>query len=351
MNEAVQFCPVSETGSISPQPCSGKAPSVSGHSAVYVPHESQACHPDGLGKEGAIVVCGGMDQSAPAVHNDVWVLDHATWAWRSVDVACGAVPEPRTGHTAAVHGSGMWLVGGANPEAGPLGDVWVLWMCQEQWFWQPVDVTPPLQPRELHCMLTLSTPKETDDTIHLAVWGGRDRTGLVRSIQQLQLPCACSSTPAEDGVPCMQGGSSTVAGTLQSGVAASSQCCALQVAAAPAVLAASFGGFDGSALTAAVTLLRAHTTTGEAEQADAGMDTGKVAVEDAAASDVADSDVAVQALEGVTAAAAPDTQAVPNFAAAALPHASKEGALWVIGGLTGPQCADTVQLLQITPSE
>jgi len=300
-----------------------------------------------------VVICGGMDQSLPSVHNDVWVLDVATWAWRSVDVACGAVPEPRTGHTAAIYGSGMWLVGGANPEAGPLGDVWVLWMHAQEWFWQPVLVSPPLPPRELHAMHMLPGTEHSDEqVVCLAVWGGRDRTGMVTSLQQLQLPAVSAAEPQADGVPALQGGTYATMGSIPVGFAASSQSCRVASPSLPGVCAAVFGGFDGAALTGTLRLLQLHSPQAASSiDAHAQDHTPSTGLDEASAVQlVADPTaelLAVQPSMQVHAAEVVGTEVQPSFAASALPHASQQDAFWVIGGLTGPQCSQAVHLLQL----
>lgn len=304
------------------------------------------------GEQGAVILCGGMDQSTQSIYNDVWVLDIASWAWRSVDVACGAVPEPRTGHCATALRDGMCIVGGANPEAGPLGDVWVLWMHSPQWFWQPVDVTPPLTPRELHAMTPLPPMEEDTATLRLAVWGGRSRSGMATSLQQLCVPTTTPAVPAEDGVPSLAGGTSAQVGAAEPGFAAGSFSVAVNCALLPSVLAAVYGGFDGSALSGSMALLATHATHSGASQAAelCEIDAGSAQEGDPPSGAHTDATAAVSHSMQVIPAAVQGSKAPPSFASCALPHASLEGALWVIGGLTGPQCADTVQLMQLHPT-
>lgn len=192
-----------------------------------------------LAKDGSAVACGGMNAPQSAIFNSVWRLDTKEWAWELVDVACGAVPEPRTGHTCAVLGEGMWMVGGASPEAGPLGDVWVLWMPEgRQWTWQPVQATgPPLAPRELHCA-TLTDDGEGGS--RLAVWGGKGAKGVHNTLQVLSLPVSAQAMgPSTDEALAGAAWGEEVA--LEHSVAASTP--AVRVGDS----AVSVGGFDGKA--------------------------------------------------------------------------------------------------------
>ena len=74
--------------------------------------------------DGGLALFGGWDETALHFFNDLFVLDPAALAWRSLPPAGrarGAVPAPVSGHGFAALGGTVYLFGGVVNVAGTAG--------------------------------------------------------------------------------------------------------------------------------------------------------------------------------------------------------------------------------------
>ncbi|OQS07458.1 hypothetical protein THRCLA_00531 [Thraustotheca clavata] len=129
----------------------------SGHTAVAIGH--------------LIYVFGGMNLPLQAVYNDVHIFNTDTVAWSQL-VPCNKPPPPRNAHVAIAIPKGMVVFGGSSPSEGPMNDVFLLKLQEEQVEWIPITCNgSPVVKRELHAAVLLPN----SNSIYIS--GGRLQDG------------------------------------------------------------------------------------------------------------------------------------------------------------------------------
>ncbi|EQC31323.1 hypothetical protein SDRG_10925 [Saprolegnia diclina VS20] len=119
-----------------------------------------------------IFVFGGLNLPLQTTFNDVHILDTATKSW-SAPIVLNDPPRPRNAHTAVVTTNGMVVIGGSSPTDGPMSDVFLLTVHEPTLRWIRIDCNGPVMaPRELHAAVRLSTKRE-----RIYVSGGRLENG------------------------------------------------------------------------------------------------------------------------------------------------------------------------------
>ena len=128
-----------------------------------------------------VYVFGGQDPETGVCFNDVVVLDAKTWEWRRLPLAERGSPPPRTGHVACAARNGEVLVihGGASPEVGPMGDVYVLNLQEgrEKWERPRVEGQSP-EPREMHAGVAFGNAENGFEEFLIIGGRGRDNAAF-----------------------------------------------------------------------------------------------------------------------------------------------------------------------------
>ncbi len=81
---------------------------------------------------GVLIVMGGLDAHGHVL-DDVWAFDTVGRVWRQLEVAGGARPAGRRGHSAALHGVNMYVYGGEGEGGHVFGDLWRLNLATATW--------------------------------------------------------------------------------------------------------------------------------------------------------------------------------------------------------------------------
>jgi len=131
-----------------------------------------------------VYVFGGQEPSQGTCFNDVVVLDCDAWEWSRLEIS-GPSPPPRNSHVACAVNGGRLLVvyGGANPEVGPMSDVYLLDLEEgaERWIRPKVTGQAP-EPREMHAACVLPNTRGDGDWVgdrEIIVVGGRGRDAVL----------------------------------------------------------------------------------------------------------------------------------------------------------------------------
>ncbi|KDO33362.1 hypothetical protein SPRG_02169 [Saprolegnia parasitica CBS 223.65] len=130
-----------------------------------------------------IFVFGGLNLPLQTTFNDVHILDTATKSW-STPVVQNDPPRPRNAHIAMATTKGMVVFGGSSPTDGPMSDVFLLTVHEPTLRWVRIDCNGPVMaPRELHAAVLVSLPTE-----RIYVSGGRLQDGqLCREVATLDV--------------------------------------------------------------------------------------------------------------------------------------------------------------------
>jgi len=120
-----------------------------------------------------LVVFGGEDDEGRFL-NDVWILDVHASTWRAVKNPTGAIPEPRTEHTATTWGRDTLLIfGGTGRSTKCYDSLYALDLTRGKWTTvTPKGVRPP--PRAGHAGVLLR-----DGRYWALVGGGNNECGLM----------------------------------------------------------------------------------------------------------------------------------------------------------------------------
>lgn len=145
-----------------------------------------------------LVVFGGNDRDT--LYNCVWMLSTSTWAWRNVAPA-GTPPSPRSGHTAVMYGSHMVVFGGGSGWNGEtFNDLHMLDVPGNVWY-RPAHVGTPPSPRSGHSASLIGSK--------LFVFGGGDRKRSYNDLHILDLDSMSWTRPSDTGeVPLPRAGHS-----------------------------------------------------------------------------------------------------------------------------------------------